>query len=89
MTTRIAAVAALVLAATASPLSAQGRAPQQVVISPSVLKSITSQKPRSKTPMTARVGMTRAATPAIAGARNSGSPAATSVHAVRKPQAVR
>lgn len=83
MITRILAVAALALVPGSSPASAQGRSPQQVVISPSVLKSLTAQKQKSKTPLTARVGMRRApaATVVTSGSAHS---APTSVRAIRK-----
>jgi hypothetical protein len=86
MTVRITVVAALVMAAVSSPLSAQGVTKQQVVVSPAVIKSITAQKPRSKTPMTARVGMKRAPTPANAATRKTKPAAPTSVRSLPDPK---
>jgi len=52
----IGAAAIILLAASAS---AQGRQPQKVVLSKAVIKSISANKPKSKIPLTARVGMVR------------------------------
>lgn len=85
MITRIAVAAVVLLAVGASPLRAQGTAPEKkVVISPTVLKSMTAQKPKSKTPLSARVGMKRAPTPAVVASRDTVPPAPTSVRAVKK-----
>lgn len=50
-------VATLVLSA--STASAQGRPPQRVVLSEAVMKSMVANKPKSKAPLTARLGMVR------------------------------
>lgn len=85
MFTRIAVIAAVVLAVGASPLSAQGTAPpKEVVISPSAIKSMTAQKPKSKKPLNSRVGMKRAPAPAVVAARDTVALAPTSVRAVKK-----
>ena len=91
MPTRIAvlaalAFAALAFAAAASPLRAQGAGPQPVVVSPAAIKAMTSQKPKAKTPMTARVGMTTA--PA-AEAASSRPPKPTSVRSVTEAKGSR
>ena len=80
---RVAAIAAVVFSAAASPLFAQGAAPKQVVVSPSALKAMTVQKTRSKTPMTARVGMKRAKSLPVTGARKRGPEAPTWVRELR------
>jgi hypothetical protein len=59
MTIRIAFIAAATLVLSASSANAQGRPRQQVVLSEAVLKSMIANKPKSKTPLTARVGMVR------------------------------
>ena len=59
MTIRIAILGAATLVLSASSASAQGRPPQQVVLSRAVMKSMVANKPKSKTPLTARVGMVR------------------------------
>jgi len=61
MKTRIVFMAALALAGSAQTASAQGRPQQQIVLSPSVLKSMTAQKPKSKAPLTARIRVMRRA----------------------------
>lgn len=61
MKTQIALVLALALAGTALKASAQGRPQQQVVLSPSVLKSMIGQKQKSKAPLTAHMGAMRRA----------------------------
>lgn len=82
MLTRIAFIVASALAGLAQTASAQGR-PQkqivQIVLSPSVLKSMTAQKPKSKAPLGARLRVMRRA------------PAATEVapSTPRAPTAVR
>ncbi|MDP9177012.1 MAG: hypothetical protein M3O61_04975 [Gemmatimonadota bacterium] len=59
MTIRIAFIGAAALVLSASSASAQGRPPQEVVLSKAVMKSMVANKPKSKTPLTARVGMVR------------------------------
>ncbi|MGI9042692.1 MAG: hypothetical protein ACR2GK_01050 [Gemmatimonadaceae bacterium] len=86
MPTRIAVLAALAFAAAASPLRAQGTAPQPVAVSPAALRAMTLQKPKAKTPMTARVGMTTA--PA-AEAASSRPPKPTSVRSVTEAKGSR
>jgi hypothetical protein len=83
MITRILAAAAVALVLAPHQASAQGRPPQQVVLSPAALKSLTAQKQKSKTPLTARVGMRRApaSTVVTSGLARS---ALTSVSAIRK-----
>jgi hypothetical protein len=83
MIIRILAAAAVALVLGSSPASAQGRSPEHVVLSPSVLKSLTAQKQKSKTPLTARVGMRRAPRSTIVTAASAPS-TATSVRAIRK-----
>jgi uncharacterized protein YcfL len=83
MITRILALAALALVVVSSPARAQGRSPQQVVLSPSVLKSLAAQKQKSKTPLTARVGMRRASISAVSAAAPAHSAPAT-VRAITK-----
>jgi hypothetical protein len=82
MMLRIAVAAAIMFGAGASPLSAQGRAPEKPVVSTAALKAISSQKRRSKTPMTSRVGMKRAAMPAAADSRAAAARTPTSVRAL-------
>jgi hypothetical protein len=59
MTIRIAFIGAATLVLSASSVNAQGRPPQKVVLSEAVMKSMVANKPKSKTPLTARVGMVR------------------------------
>jgi len=59
MTIRTAFIGAATLFLAASSASAQGRQPQKVVLSQAVMKSIAANKPKSKIPLTARVGMVR------------------------------
>jgi len=59
MTIRIAIIGAAALVLSASPATAQGKPPQQVVLSQAVMKSMVASKPKSKIPLTARVGMIR------------------------------
>ena len=61
MTNRISFIGAAVLVLVALPASAQGRPPQQVVLSEAVVKSMAPGKSKSKTPLAARVGMVRRA----------------------------
>lgn len=85
MITRIAVAAAVILVVGTSPLSAQGTAPPKaVVISPSVIKSMTAQKPKSKKPLSSRVGMKRAPAPSVVAAHDTTAFAPTSVRAVKK-----
>jgi hypothetical protein len=83
MITRILAAAVVALVLGSNPANAQGRSPQQVVLSPSVLKSLTAQKQKSKTPPMARVGMRRAPASTL-GTSASAHSAPTSVRAIRK-----
>ncbi|MEO5580905.1 MAG: hypothetical protein ABIR58_09610, partial [Gemmatimonadaceae bacterium] len=59
MIIRIAFIGAATLVLSASSAKAQGRPPQQVVLSEAVMKSMVAHKPKSKTPLTARLGMVR------------------------------
>ena len=59
MTIRIAFIGAASLVLSASSARAQGRPPQRVVLSEAVMKSMVANKPRSKTPLTDRLGMVR------------------------------
>lgn len=59
MTIRIAFISAATLVLSASAANAQGRLPQQVVLSEAVMKSMIANKLKSKTPFTARLGMVR------------------------------
>jgi len=59
MTIRIALIGAATLVLSASSANPQGRQPQQVVLSEAVMKSMVANKPKSKTPLTARLGMVR------------------------------
>ena len=67
MTIRTAFIGAATLILSASSANAQGRVPQQVVVSKAVMKSMVANKPKSKTPLGSRDGMVRksrvAATP--------------------------
>ena len=81
MKTRIAFIVALAIAGSAHTASAQGRRQQQIVLSPSVLKSMVTQKPKSKGLLAARHGMMRR-TPAAATVAPSPSVAPTSVRAI-------
>jgi len=57
MTIRYASIAAVSLVLSASSATAQGRPPGRVVLSEAVMKSMIANKPKSKTPLAARVGM--------------------------------
>ena len=59
MTIRTVIIGAAALVLSASSATAQGKPPQQVVLSKAVLKSMLASKPKSKIPLTARVGMVR------------------------------
>jgi len=61
MTIRTAFIGAATLVVSASSTSAQGRPPQQVVVSEAVMKAMVANKPKSKTPLGARVGIVRRA----------------------------
>ena len=65
------------------PAQAQGKPAQQVVISPVVARSLTAHKQKSKTPLTARVGMHRAPAATVV-TTESAHTAPTSVRAIRK-----
>lgn len=79
MMIRITLIGAAALVLSAVSASAQGRPPQQVTLSEAVVKSIGANKPKSKTPLTARVGMVRRASVA---ARKPGKEAPTSVREI-------
>lgn len=83
MVTRILAVAALALGLGSVPANAQGRQPQQIVLSPSVHKSLVAHRQKSKSPLTARVGMRRAPASTVVTSASAHS-APTSVRAIRK-----
>ena len=59
MINRIAGIAVLALVFPAHSVRAQGHPQRQAVLTESVLKSMTAQKPKSKTSLSARVGMVR------------------------------
>jgi hypothetical protein len=59
MTIRAAFVGAASLILLASSGNAQGRPRERVVLSEAVMKSMIANKPKSKTPLAARVGMVR------------------------------
>jgi len=59
MTIRTVIIGAAALVLSASSATAQGKPPQQVVLSQAVMKSMVASKPKSKIPLTARVGMIR------------------------------
>jgi hypothetical protein len=59
MAIRIAIIGAAALVLSASPATAQGKPPQQVVLSKAVMKSMVASKPKSKIPLTTRFGMVR------------------------------
>jgi len=59
MTIRIAFVGAAAFMLSSSSAASQVRPPQQVVLSEGVMKSMVANKPKMKTPLTAKVGMVR------------------------------
>ncbi len=59
MTLKTAFLGAATLVLSASSATAQGRPPQRVVLSEAVLKSMVAHKPKSKTALSARLGMVR------------------------------
>ena len=61
MTIRISFIGAVMLVLVASTASAQGKPAKQVVLPEAVVKSIAVNKPKSKTPLGARVGIVRRA----------------------------
>ena len=61
MTIRIAFIGAATIVLSASSANAQARPPQRVILSEAVMKSMVANKPKSKTPLTARLGMVRKA----------------------------
>lgn len=79
MTIRLAFIGAATLALLSSAANAQVRPAQQVVVSEAVMKSIVANKPKSKTPLTARVGMVRRSRVA---ATKAGQEAPTSVREI-------
>jgi hypothetical protein len=72
--------AAMVAFSGATSVSAQGRAPQKIVLSPAAMKLMVARKPKSKTPLTAHMRMVRRSNVAAA---PSGKAAPTSVRAVK------
>ena len=76
MTTRIAFIGAAAFVLSATSAASQVRPQQQVVLPEGVLKSIAANKPKTKTPLTAKVGMVRRSSIA---APKSGPAAPTSV----------
>jgi hypothetical protein len=88
MTIRFFAMISLAVVLGAAPVRAQGKQPQQIVFSPSVLKAMTAQKPKSKTPLSARLGMHRVPASNISTAPASRA-AATSVSQIWKTPAHR
>ena len=83
MTIRIALIAALALAFSAGSANAQGRAPQQVVLSGSILKAMTAQKPKTKTRLAEWMQMMRRSNVSRA-APKPGQFAPTSVREIEK-----
>ena len=61
MTMRFASIGTATLVLSASSAASQGRQPQQVVVSDAVMKAMFANKPKSKTPLTVRLGMVRKA----------------------------
>jgi len=88
MTIRFFAMISLAVVLGAAPVSAQGKQPQQVVFSPSVLKAMTAQKTKSKTPLSARLGMHRVPSSNISTATSTRT-APTSVSQIKKTPAHR
>ena len=80
---RILAASGFALVLGSVPAQAQGRSAQQVVISPVVVKSMTAHRQKSKTPLTARVGMHRAPAATVV-TTESAHTAPTSVRAIKK-----
>jgi len=80
MTIRTVIIGAAALVLSASSATAQGKPPQQVVLSQAVMKSMVASKPKSKIPLTARVGMIRQSRGAAA---KAGQAAPTSVAEIR------
>jgi len=72
MIIRIALIGAVTLVLAASSAGSQGRPPQQVVLTEAAMKSMAASKPKSKTPLTSRVGIVRRSTAATAKAGNAG-----------------
>ena len=85
---RILAATGVALVLGSVPAHAQGRSAQQVVISPAVAKSMTAHKQKSKTPLTASVGMRRASAATVV-TTESAHTAPTSVRAIRKTPIVK
>ena len=59
MTIRIAFIAVTTLVLFASSANAQARPPQRIVLSETVMKTMVANKPKAKTPLTARLGVVR------------------------------
>ena len=76
MIIRFAFAGAAAFLVSSSTAAAQVRPPQQVVLSEAVMKSIVANKPRTKTPLTGKLGMVRRSTVIAA---KSGPAAPTSV----------
>lgn len=88
MTIRFFAMISLAVMLGAAPARAQGKQPQQIVFSPSVLKAMTAQKTKSKTPLSARLGTHRVPSSNISTVPASRA-APTSVSQIRKTPAHR
>jgi hypothetical protein len=88
MTIRFLAMISLAVVLGAAPAGAQGKQPQKIVFSPAVLKAMTAQKPKSKAPLSARMGMHRVPSSNISTAPASRA-APTSVSQIRKTPAHR
>jgi hypothetical protein len=76
MIIRIVFIGATAFLLSSSTAASQVRPPQQIVLSEGVMKSIVANKPKTKTPLTAKVGMVRRSSVPAA---KSGSAAPTSV----------
>ncbi|MFN2603708.1 MAG: hypothetical protein ABR582_13265 [Gemmatimonadaceae bacterium] len=83
MTIRFCAMISLAVVLGAAPAGAQGKQPEKVVFSPAVLKAMTAQKPKSKTPLSARLGIRRIPSSNISTAHASHA-ATTSVSQIKK-----
>jgi hypothetical protein len=82
MTIRIALIGAVALAFCARSAHAQGRAPQRVVLSESVLTAMAAQKPKTKTHPTVRMEVRRSSVSSAA--PKSGQFVPTSVREIKK-----
>jgi len=88
MTIRFFAMISLAVVLGVAPVHAQGKQPQKIVFSPSVLKAMTAQKAKSKTSLSARLGMHRVPASNISTTPASRA-APTSVSQIRKTPAHR